>query len=410
MFTIKNKMSTERQILKKFFLLLLGCNLVIYFISCASSPEASKKSTAAQKARDAANKALIEETGEGIGIPEVPKSVPGKESSAFDEPEIIIAQNVNTNTKQPAWVNNPQNTYPSSRYLSAVGSGRSTGDAENAAIAAIARIIKQNVSSSVTTREKDMVSSTGTAFNQASIDEIIETYSVVDALVGVRIGEFWWDKNDIVYAIAYVDKQEAAQYYTKKINENERLIMEKIALAKASQGQFSSFSTALQSLSLAEENEQYIDILYAMDPNAARARAFQYGSVASVKDLSYTLAQNIAIDISVVGDDDRRIGATLSTMLSRYGFKPVAGLSNAHYLLDAAVSYVDVPADRNFFVRFIFSANLKEKKTDKILLPYSNNKREGHINAEGAKERAIQSLLTSIQEEYAGFFVDFLRD
>ena len=259
------------------------------------------------------------------------------------------------------------------------------------------------------TTEKDAVSSTGASFNQSTIDEIIETYAVVDALVGVKIAEFWWDKNDIVYALAYVDKQEAAQYYVRKMGENENEIMEKISVAKNSLGQFSSFSLALQALSLAEENEQYIDILYAMDAKTAQSNTFRYGSIVSVKEFSYAVAEAIAIDISVVGDDDGRIGLALSTMLAKYGFKTYIGTSNANYLLDAAVSFVDVPSERNVYVRYIFSANLVDKKTTKILLPYSDNKREGHVHEAGAKERAIQSLVTTIQDEYASFFVDFIR-
>lgn len=405
--------------------IFLLMSILFFLFSCATSPskadissnaaspsKTDPSSSAAQRARDAANKGFMEEIGEGIGIPEIPESLPSgsTKSSQYDEPEIIIAQNINTSTKQPSWVKNSQNAYPASRYLSAVGSGRSTGDAENAAIASIARIIKQNVSSTIKTREIDSVSSSGSSFNQSTLDEIIETYSVVDALVGVKIGQFWWDKNDIVYAVAYVDKQEASQYYSKKMNENEALIMEKIAAADRLQGQFISFNSALQALFLAEENEQYLDILHAMDANAARAKNFRYGSLASIKDLSYSIAQKIAIDISVVGDDEGRIATSLSTMLAKYGFKTRIGNLGASYLLDAAVSFVEVPAERNYFLRFIFSANLIEKSKGTIVLPYSANKREGHISIEGAKERAVQSLLNTIQNEYANFFVEFLRE
>ena len=146
-----------------------------------------------------------------------------------------------------------------------------------------------------------------------------------------------------------------------------------------------------------------------MDAKTAQRNTFRYGSIVSVKEFSYAVAEAIAIDISVVGDDDGRIGLALSTMLAKYGFKTYIGTSNANYFLDAAVSFVDVPSERNVYIRYIFSANLVDKKTTKILLPYSDNKREGHVHEAGAKERAIQSLVTTIQDEYANFFVDFIR-
>jgi hypothetical protein len=417
MLTIKRRNKNIRiQLRRGLFLTCVIFSLFVFF-SCVSTSavdlsDEAEKSEAAQKARDAANKGFMDEMGEGIGIADIPESLPGGgalKPSQFDEPEIVITQNINTSTKQPDWVKNTQTSFPSSRYLSAVGSGKSTSEAENAAIASIARIIKQNVSSTLVTTEKDAVSSTGDSSNQSTVDEIIETYAVVDALVGVKIAEFWWDKNDIVYALAYVDKQEAAEYYVRKMGENENEIMEKISVAKNSLGQFSSFSLALQALSLAEENEQYIDILYAMDAKTAQRNTFRYGSIVSVKEFSYAVAEAIAIDISVVGDDDGRIGLALSTMLAKYGFKTYIGTSNANYFLDAAVSFVDVPSERNVYIRYIFSANLVDKKTTKILLPYSDNKREGHVHEAGAKERAIQSLVTTIQDEYANFFVDFIR-
>lgn len=397
-------------------LVLFLCG-IFFFYSCASSPipgiEAQEKektsSSAAQRARDAANKGFIDETGEGIGYAGVPESMPGR-SEQLDEPELIVTQNINTSKKQPSWVSNSQAAYPSSRYLSAVGSGKSTSEAENAAIAAIARIIKQNVASTLVTTEKDSVSSSGASNYQSTIDEIIETHSVVDALVGVKIGEFWWDTKDNVFAVAYVEKQEATQYYSKKISDNEAVIVEKMALAKKNEGDFSSFTLVLQALNLAEEVDQYLDILHAMDTNAARNKILQYGSSIAVKEFSYTVAQKISVDISVDGDTDGRVGFALATMLAKYGFKTKIGLSNSAYLLDSAMSLVDVPAERNYYVRFIFSANLMEKRSGKNVLPFSINKREGHINAEGAKERAIQSLVKTIETEYASFFIDFLQE
>jgi hypothetical protein len=70
---------------------------------------------------------------------------------------------------------------------------------------------------------------------------------------------------------------------------------------------------------------------------------------------------------------------------------------------------MDVPSERNKYVRYIFNAYLKEVATGKVLLPYSENKREGHTSSSEAQQRALRSLEKSIAENYAQAFVDYLK-
>ncbi len=416
---------------------ILSAAVLLLSVSCKSAPDAKdedvKKQQSAQRARDAANKAFMNETGDNIGDEDIPESLPsGAEAEtvpeisfvydngvedegsvvSFDEPSVTFAPADTSSGEQPGWVKSPQVLFPQAQYLSAVGMGKNNVDAENSAIASIGKIIKQNVSSKVVTTDKDAVSSSGYSSSSSTLDEIIETYSVVDSLVGVKIHEFWWSDDGYVYALAYLNKSEAAQYYTRKISENETLINDNLIFADSNKGSFDAFAAVQKAVRAAEENDQYMDILNAVQPSAYRAKKLSYGSRTQVQEAAYGIAKTISIDVSVSGIDDTRIASALAQVLSDYGFHTMNTqlTSGAPYVIEASVEFMDVPSERNKYVRYIFNADLKEVSTGKILLPYSENKREGHTSASEAKQKAIRTLEQSILENYAQSFIEYLRN
>lgn len=417
---------------------MLAASVLLLSVSCKSAPEkqddSAKNAQSAQKARDAADRAFMDETGEGIGDEDIPRSLPsssavtnqeepefvyvneqGKDDvpsiSSFDEPSVMFAMADTAQGEQPEWVKSPQKAFSQSQYLSAVGMGKNTVDAENSAIASIGKIIKQNVSSKVVTTEKDAVSSSGFSSSSSTLDEIIETYSVVDALVGVKIHEFWWGNDGYVYALAYLNKAEAAQYYSRKISENESLIDDRLSFANSRKGSFDAFAAVQKAVRAAEENNQYMDILNAVQSSAYRAKKLSYGSEERVKEAAYDAAMAISIDVSVKGTDDSRIANAVILMLSSYGFRTKLAdeKSTAPYIIEADVEFMDVPSERNKYVRYVFNAALKEVSSGKILLPYSENKREGHTSASEAQQKALRTLEKSIVENYAQAFVNYLK-
>jgi hypothetical protein len=417
---------------------MLAASVLLLSVSCKSAPEkqddSAKNAQSAQKARDAADRAFMDETGEGIGDEDIPRSLPsssavtnqeepefvyvneqGKDDvpsiSSFDEPSVMFAMADTAQGEQPEWVKSPQKAFSQSQYLSAVGMGKNTVDAENSAIASIGKIIKQNVSSKVVTTEKDAVSSSGFSSSSSTLDEIIETYSVVDALVGVKIHEFWWGNDGYVYALAYLNKAEAAQYYSRKISENESLIDDRLSFANSRKGSFDAFAAVQKAVRAAEENNQYMDILNAVQSSAYRAKKLSYGSEERVKEAAYDAAMTISIDVSVKGTDDSRIANAVILMLSSYGFRTKLAdeKSTAPYIIEADVEFMDVPSERNKYVRYVFNAALKEVSSGKILLPYSENKREGHTSASEAQQKALRTLEKSIVENYAQAFVNYLK-
>jgi len=120
MLTIKRRNKNIRIQLRRGLFLTCVIFFLFVFFSCVSTSavdlsDEAEKSEAAQKARDAANKGFMDEMGEGIGIADIPESLPGGgalKPSQFDEPEIVITQNINTSTKQPDWVKNTQTRFP----------------------------------------------------------------------------------------------------------------------------------------------------------------------------------------------------------------------------------------------------------------------------------------------------------
>lgn len=401
--------------IKKIIIILM---ISLLFVACSSTPkeEPLSDAEAAEIARQAADRAF----GLG-GESEASKKMREKKKAEEDsktlseenkvEEELIegnetAVQNINKSKTEPIWVKFPQKGADANFYLCATGAGKSTKTAGENATAALARIIRQDIKSKTVTT--DFASNTnGEIFSSSSLDEIIETDSMIKNLVGVKIQEYWVSKTGLIHALVVLDRHDASNYYRKKIADNSAIVMEYLAQAEKSQGSFHSFFAITKAVALAEETNTYSDILFAVDPISFSTLTVPYGSIQELEKKAKDIASNISIGIIVKGDLNGRVAAAFAKAFTESGLLTTNN-PKEKYVFETELALDSSHLGKNIFVRYTINSAIKENDTGKIWFPYSANGREGHLTEIEAKNRAVKALEKHIDTKFAEALKNFM--
>lgn len=322
------------------------------------------------------------------------------------------------NSSDNSWIFNPYVKYSENEYLAAVGSGANLQNAQNAASAALTRIIKQNIESNITTNDSDY----GT-YSDSYYSERVNAWSSIDSLVGVSSDDVFVDKKtNTFYVLSKLNKREASSYYTKKVNENLSNIETLKKKASDASPSIESVVFLNKSLSFAKENENYYDILNVVNASSISARANAAASSSAkqentrfeIENLRKAEAQKIYIGIVVEGDSDGRVGLALSEIYTSMGFVSKVYKSENQvkekYLLSGSLTLSDMPSqNKYFYVRYVFNSNLSEKATGKTIFPFSFSGKEAHLTQSEVYQRAIRTVASDLSKKYEKSFYDTLK-
>ena len=128
----------------------------------------------------------------------------------------LVFSCASTSNNSPEWILSPTSVYSDEEYLSAVGYGADRASAENAAIAAITKTIKQNVKSTTLSTEKFSQTDKGWD-NAKDYSNNVETYSDL-VISGIYIQDVYpvkKGKTTEYYALALVNRTEAGNHGTR---------------------------------------------------------------------------------------------------------------------------------------------------------------------------------------------------
>lgn len=314
-----------------------------------------------------------------------------------------------TKNSAPDWVLNPTSVYSDSEYLSAVGTGIDRLTAENAAVAALTRIVKQNVKSETTASEQFATAGNDVVSSRDTFSTVKTTSDIV--ISGIQVKDVWLNtagKKTEFYALALINRKEAGTFYKSKIQELTSVINSKIQNGYANFGTFAAYATLKEASILAEECDYYLDILGVVNPTMYKICIPDYGNAAAIKDLATNCLQKTVVAIQIEGDQNGRIEAAFSTILKDYGIRIAnVGDTDATYTLigDASFTPLEMSSEsKNKFIRFVLNASLTEVKSGKNVLPFSVSGREAHLSESEATQRAVRTIENEIRLNFRDKF------
>lgn len=355
------------------------CSCVICLVACASNSSVTKSTD--KNSSEVVFRELLDNSGQPYKIQK------------------------NISAAEPSWVKKPQTGANEALYLCGTGSGITLEDASNNAISAIAKYIRQNIDSQTITTDYS-ANLNGEFTSKTTLDEIIKTQSVVDNLVGVKIKEYWQDKNNRFYALGVLNKSEASIYYSKKIQEIDSVIVQLIndSEEKSFEGYFAIKKACIK----AKELLNYLDILYAVDKISYETYNCSFGSYELLEKQAKDYANKIAIKVSIDGDENGRVKGSFVKVFNDQGFV-ITDKDDQRYQFNGNLNFETSILGKNTFVRYLIDAVLMDKNTGKIIVPFTMNGREGHLTELEAKNRCLRVLEKNIQTKFAQDFSDFIE-
>jgi hypothetical protein len=308
--------------------------------------------------------------------------------------------------ERPAWVSSPYSVYSRDRYIAAVGTAADRTEAEKKAFAGIVSFFGQSVKTDLavaTIYSEAVTNGVISVSENTSVREMIVTAALLDTLIGAEIGNVWEDDRGNIFALAFIEKEKAVLIYTELILLNQKNIENLTLLNNEEKYTFNGYARYKLASLIAGMNKEYANIV-----------SLSGGSTASLNmtdDLSIETAniiKNISVGFNVYGDKNNRIRDAFAKILSAQGLRTQG--SNSPYTLDVNIDMSEAifPNSSFFFCRYTVSANLIEKNTGSVLLPFNFTDREGHSTYEEAEIRAFSSAEKMIAEKYSSAFSEYL--
>ncbi|GHV83105.1 hypothetical protein AGMMS50212_04450 [Spirochaetia bacterium] len=385
--------------------------------------DAAARSAAAQSRMDQAfsggaptvqqNQTQVKSEG-AAAVPEKPAAAV-QEKTAATVPEKTTAPVSNapvpviTTDKngKPNWVDKSDTVYDKNYYVSAVGMGNTRQTAEANAFGNLSGFFGQSVTNEIKSVEtyKELIkngSSNIVAGQETS--QTVALSSSMNALIGAEIDNVWNDtKTRTYYAVAVMDKQKCAQLYSSLIDANLKLIDRLTSgAAKDSIDAVINYQAAAVT---ADANGVFATVL-ALLGGANRKSGLKTGADYRVE--AKNLAAAIPVQVAVDKDSGGRIKSAFAGILSGSGFR--TGNSSSRYSLNVKVKIdpVEYPGNKNKFSRYVIDADLKDTKTDTVLIPFNINDREGALTQSEADTRAYQGAEKKIKEEFSRSLQNYL--
>lgn len=311
--------------------------------------------------------------------------------------------------KDPYWISNPYDGYSADKFIVACASGTTNDDATKKAISEVSSVLKQDINA----QEYVNQSFSSDGKNLSTYLANITTNTNVSDISGLSIKDKYKSKDGTYYVRAVLDKTTAGKYYSLLITKNAMEIDTLISESEKYLSTFTACKFLLNAYKIAKENDYYLDLLSVIKPESRKM--LSYGNTSNVVAKLENAFKSITIAINVSGDDSQRIYNAIASVVNSYGITslPVEKITdNTKYLITADISFEDIekPLDSDiFFTRYILACSLTEVDTEKDLLTYTKNARQGKLSRREAQQSAIRAAEKVISEELSKKFGDLLK-
>jgi len=309
---------------------------------------------------------------------------------------------------RPNWISNPYAVYSRDQYLAAVGTAADRTEAEKRAFAALAAFFGQSIRADLTvaTMYSEAVSNgIITVSENTQVRDTIVTAASLDTLIGAEIGNVWDDGRGTIYALAYIDRKRTAAVYTEIILMNQRNIDNLLAMSAAEKNMFDGYARYRLAALIAGMNAEYAGIVkLSGDSNVS----FDISNADVLFLEASNIIKNISVGFKVSGDSNNRVRDAFAKVLSGEGLRTQG--NNTPYVLEVSVNMGEItyPGNTFKFCGYTVSANLIERSTGSVLLPFNFSGREGHSTYENAQTRAVAAIERTIAESYPVLFREYL--
>lgn len=292
----------------------------------------------------------------------------------------------------PDWVANPKTAYPERGYLVAVGAGDTRRTAENAAAANLSRIFEARIQSN----ERLLDQSHETNDDLVRTTDFTADINIVSAqtLYNIQHAEAWRDDNGRYHAVAYLERRSTAAIYRDKIDEQTSRVNYLLANAANESNVLKKYSTLRAAYRHAVQADGLLKQLDVIHPPSMHDATPSYSMNKLCEEL-VDAARLIKVAVTVVGDDEKRMTATLQEFVTGYGFM-VGKPAVLNMLAKVDVTDTGERTSDLVFVRYELMLQIRNANGD-VLVTVRDKGREAHKTLEQARTRSFRTLENAIK-------------
>ena len=306
---------------------------------------------------------------------------------------LLLAGCASRSVDSPAWLLNPQETYPAAQYLVAVGKGDTRRAAENSAAAGLARIFESQI------HAEETLSETTTEARGAieSFDQFSELRANIrigskQNLLNIQFGETFTDRRGRVSAAAVLPRAETAEIYRTRIGENTKDIVLLTHRSDTADGPLEKYAFRRAAVRKALENDLLLAQLDIILPGARERQSLHYDPQTLYSETA-AAARDVTFSVQLPGNGGDALREALTGMGFSENEKAVLRFSGS-----ATFEETDLRRGTLVFVRYRYQLETLTAD-DSLVLSVSGSRREGHINFEQATDRARRSLRAELLEQ-----------
>jgi hypothetical protein len=306
----------------------------------------------------------------------------------------------------PVWVNELEKAFPSRDWVAVVDQGASQPQAESAAMNALARAFKTDVSSLTQASQRfSQIVNEAAGKKTVSFDESknfsqdVNTSTNVRGLIGVQTDAYRAPDNT-VYVNARMNRRECSARYSGMIRENAAVINRLLADAAAisQQDSFDVYSRLSFAHAIALVTDNFQNILEVLDPTAVNRKP-GYGGANAIKTKMLECAARITIGIAV--DTEQSADKTLLTRAAGSYFRDLGFRINeqgtGNYVLRANARFEGLAQNVNS-CRYYLDAAM-ENRGKAAVFTFTEDDRKAHPNnAAEARRLAVRAAENSFKE------------
>lgn len=325
--------------------------------------------------------------------------------------------------KPPEWVDKPSKRYPGSLYLVGVGEASSREEAQDKALASLAKIFHAQVSQKTSEWEKYLqVSSRGASqTEQKKLIEQVTNVSTAKVLEGARIAEMAQDEGTF-YALAVIDRAERAAALFDKIKELNAKINVWLNLGQTSRAKLEKIRQYKRAINALILRDAYQSDLRIVSVNGV-VLSPRHSAPEVVSEYEMWLSKNFSVEVQIEGDEGEQVRKAITQRLVEEGF-PVqgegtteqdllgeqGGAIQSDLLAQGAVTLSPMAlSDPSVsYVRWCVDIELIEPATHRIIGVVAASGREGHVSIPEAKIRALRTLVPQVVSEIGARLNEYL--
>lgn len=297
-----------------------------------------------------------------------------------------------------SWLDEPYYRLSSEEFIAAVGSGRTSTDADHNAALEIASILSQDIQAVSTLEQK----ATNTN-EESSYLTNIQTTSVLKDISGLSISDRT-TKDGRFYSRAVLNKADAARNYSLLFNENENKINSLISLAEKKSASFEKCTLLVNAYKLALENDEYKSLLSILKSSVRKIPLYENSS--AVMQKAQNAFDELSVQVKVTGDSSGRLASAFASAIHQTGISTNTNVETSPYILICEASFEnDGVKEETVFVRYNLDVKLIARESGKQILSFSVNARKGKLTEKDAFQTALREAESKINNDFSQKFL-----